>query len=375
MPENPSAWWRRHRAESEPSTPPEYHDALTQHTAAETDSEPARTSPAHTADAWMPVSDSAAEALTGAATDPDVDEPHADIDAEASQPPRLVDRHLTFGPVAKLQPAPVRLAGQGMRHLEHVPDTVMDWVETAMGSVRAVSTRGRMHRYLGEVRQDSFALAEGEGYLMLAVADGVGNEAAGHVGSAIAARTAAHSRRLIAAALEHGAEPGFIDLENLRTTLEAVATDRGLPASTTSTTLVVALVRQPDPGTDKTVVTLIQLGDSPAWRVRQGIWERLGPQLATDDGGVLTTDVAALPLHTEARIWTETFESGHTLALTSDGIGNILDANPQYASSLGLLWREAAPAPSDLLQVVDATVKTFEDDRTLVAVRFPDGSQ
>ena len=301
------------------------------------------------------------------------DEPEAPL--AGGQPPQLTDGLLTFGPEASLPAAPAQVVEQRLRHLEHIPDSAIDWLDTDHGSVRAISARGRMHRYMGEVREDSFAMAQGEAHLLLAVADGVGTESAGHIGSAIAAWTAAHSSRLISTAVEHGPEPGVVDLQELSTTLHAVAADRGLPASGVSTTLLVAVVRLDDAASEEASVTLIQLGDSPAWRISDGAWESLGSQPADNADEVLSTQTAALPLHTEARIWTETFRPGQTLALTSDGVANILRANSEYAASLALLWAEAAPAPSDLMRVVDATVKSFEDDRTFVGIRFPEVSR
>jgi hypothetical protein len=289
-----------------------------------------------------------------------------------SAPADVVDGIVTFGEMAKLPTAPGRVADQGLRYLEHVPDTGMDWLDTDAWCVRAVSTRGRMHRYLGEVRQDSFALTQGEGYLLLAVADGVGNEKAAHVGANLAARTAAHSDRLITTALDHGAEPGVFDAADLAATLCTVAEARGVPAQAVSTTLLVAVVPLGEPVGEGTRVTLIQIGDSPAWRVSAGEWTKLGDHADAEAEGVQTTEVAPLPLFTEGRIWTETILPGQTLALTTDGIGNILSRNPEYSSALGELWTTSAPAPGDLLRIVDATVKSFEDDRTLVAIRFSD---
>jgi serine/threonine protein phosphatase PrpC len=279
---------------------------------------------------------------------------------------------LTFGDAATMPPAPVKLTEQRMRHLEYLPDTALDWLETTAGSIRAVSARGRLHRFSGEVRQDSFALAQDEDALVLIVADGVGGESAGHIGAALAARTAANSRALIARALAHGADPGSIMLSELSAAIEAVGLDRGIPAQAMSTTFTMAVVSPPASATGATTAAIIQLGDSPVWRIRDSAWTRLDAVPEAEADSVLSTSTLALPLHIEASIWSETLSPGDTLALTSDGVGNIIPQNADYAEALGRLWSGSAPAPSDLLSVVDATVRTFEDDRTFVGIRLAD---
>jgi serine/threonine protein phosphatase PrpC len=304
---------------------------------------------------------------------------HGDEDPAATPagdaPARVPTGIVTFGPEATMPSAPVKLAEQGLRCLEHLPDIALDWLETDAGSVRAVSARGRLHRFSGEVRQDSFALAQSEEMLALVVADGVGGESSGHIGSALAARTAVRSQALIAQALAHDGDAGTIELAQLSSEIEAIGADRGLPARELSTTFTMAVVRPRDPATGATTVTLVQLGDSPAWRIRDGAWTQLGaaPGAEAEADGVLSTSTPALPLHVAASIWNETLAPGDTLALTSDGVGNIVASNAEYAEALGRLWAASAPAPGDLISVVDATVRTFEDDRTFVGLRLADG--
>jgi serine/threonine protein phosphatase PrpC len=282
---------------------------------------------------------------------------------------------LTFGPEANLGPIPIRLAAQPRRSLEHIPDTATDWLVTKFGDVRAVSTRGHSHRYVGEVREDSFGLAEGNGFLVLAVADGVGRAGAGHLGSAIAARRAVTSTRIVNRAFEQRDGVGSCDLSDIAEALAAVADDRGLVAAEVSTTLIVAIVRPPTPDSLNSIATIVQLGDSSAWRIAGGTWQKLGPHAsahAADD--LVEPGVAALPGHTMASIWNESFAPDETLAIVSDGIGNIIPANTAYASALAELWAASAPSPGELLRVVDSTVKTFDDDRTLVSFRFSGAS-
>jgi serine/threonine protein phosphatase PrpC len=295
----------------------------------------------------------------------------AETEGSGSDSSALVSGPLTFGDPAALQAAPIKLAAQPSRLLEHVPDTALDWLETPTASMRAVSARGRLHRHLGEAREDSFALAETEGHLVLAVADGVGNAPASHVGSAIAARMAVLSPGTVLPALmasESGTET--LDLRDVSAALAFVAADREIPPLAVSTTLLLAAIRPPDPGTGETRVTLVQLGDSLAFRLRSRVWERLGPSAPQDEEDVKSTATVALPEHTQALIWTDVFRPGETLALTSDGVSEAMAGNVDYAASLALLWESTAPAPNDLLRVIDATVKSYDDDRTFMGVRF-----
>lgn len=276
---------------------------------------------------------------------------------------------VTFGPQARLLPAPKKVAEQSPRALEHVPDIAMDWLDAKFAEVRAISARGHDHRYLGQIRQDTFAMELTETYLVLAVADGVGEESDSHLGSAIASRDivrAANVLEMVAAASEVGRE---VSLERLAIELAYEARKNGLNERQVATTLVLAMVSASatdDGGRD---VVVAQIGDSTAWRHSSGEWQQLGEGDATE-GDVHSTSVEPLPLHSKARVWRETFRPGETLALVSDGVGNILHANASYRRELSAMWSEWAPAPAHLLQVVDATVKSFGDDRTFVGVRF-----
>lgn len=272
----------------------------------------------------------------------------------------------TFGPEARLRPAPNKVAKQSPRALEHVPDIAMDWLDTTFAEVRALSARGHEHRYLGELRQDSFAIELTESHLVLAVADGVGGEPESHRGSAMAARDIVRAADVLEAITAAGS--GIeVSLQRLAMELAYEARNNGLDPRQLATTLVLAIVSLSAADDGSREVVVAQIGDSTAWRHRSGEWQQLGEE---EQGEVHNTAVDPLPLHSSARVWRETFRSGETLALVSDGVGNILHANASYRRELSAVWNEWAPAPGKLLQVVDATVKSFGDDRTLVGVRF-----
>jgi serine/threonine protein phosphatase PrpC len=261
---------------------------------------------------------------------------------------------------------PRRLANQ-LSASRHVPDTAIDWLDAEAGRVRALSTRGHMHRYLGEVRQDSFGIGTPEGYLALAVADGVGSSSASHIGSAFAARKSVTLTALMQALADPGA--AGVSLGFLTSTMHTLAAEAGLEPRQLSTTLVLAAVAEQQPSADGFEVILAQVGDSSAWRLRDGRWTELGAEPEDAESPIITA-VESLPLYPKARVWRETFHPGETLALVSDGVGNILPANRDFADALAELWQADAPAPAELLSVLDATIKSFDDDRTFVGLRF-----
>lgn len=276
-----------------------------------------------------------------------------------------------FGPPANLSPVPRRLAMQ-LSASRHVPDTALDWLDAAVGRVRALSTRGHMHRYAGEVRQDSFGIGTPEGYLTLAVADGVGSSSASHIGSAFAARTSVTLTTLTQALDAPGTVA--VSLGYLTSTMHTLAAEAGLEPRQLSTTLVLAAIADQQPSEGGFEVILAQVGDSSAWRLRDGQWTELGAEPEDAESPIITA-VESMPLHPTARVWRETFHPGETLALVSDGVGNILPANREFADALAALWQVDAPAPAELLSVLDATVKSYDDDRTFVGLRFADRAE
>ncbi len=227
-----------------------------------------------------------------------------------------------------------------------------------------------MHRYLAEVRQDNFAFTRGVNYLALAVADGVGNAAASHLGSAFASRTIVESEALLHEIVSTST-PGSVSLRDISTFLLSAAADNGVAGSEVSTTLTVAVVLDdPTPAGDVSVV-LAQIGDSPAYKLSDGAWlELVCPVSEPGHRELIDNSVEPLPGHHNASVWVETFRAGESLVLTTDGVSDPIKSNTEYARALSALWADSAPAPADLLKILDATVKSFDDDRTLVGIRF-----
>lgn len=278
--------------------------------------------------------------------------------------------YLTFGPEARLKPIPVKPIAPQVRSYETARDTALDWLDDKLGQIRAASVRGHIHRYSAEIRQDSFALARGTNYLALAVSDGVGSAKAAHLGSACASQAIVESEVLLGDVVS-AKVPGEVSLRDIATLLRSVASDHGVDASDVSTTLTVAVVLETPSRSGETSVVIAQIGDSPAFRLSRGEWIELRCPVSDERrGDLIDNSVEPLPGHHTASVWVETFAPGESLFLVSDGVSDPVKSNGDYARALGALWRSDAPSPADLLKVLDATVKSFDDDRTLVGIRF-----
>lgn len=283
-----------------------------------------------------------------------------------SAPPAILVPLLEFGPEARLRPEPNTVTPQSVRLEDHVSDTELDGARIGASEVRAVSVRGHMHRWEGEVRQDAFAFGVSGDRLTLAVSDGVGNASASNVGAAAAVREAARE---------------VLDPQTLvtrsRQAVHDAAIARGLSPRDVSATLIAASVPiEPTRVEGRAVwpVTLWQVGDSPAVRVRAGSWDVLHhPDSATAGSDELTNSaVDALPHSGDAAVWIENFQPEDVLLLVTDGVSNLAAANAEYREALISLFEGRTPSMAELLRVVDATVKSFDDDRTVIALRLVD---
>lgn len=285
---------------------------------------------------------------------------------------------LTFGSRAALRPEP-RVAPQ-QSDSDYVADSECDWINLGPLAVRAASVRGHMHRYEGTIRQDSFAVGSRDGFLLLAVADGVGSASHSHLGSRFVTATAVSDPMLVAEAdeiLGDSSEVPPQHLTHLQSALESVAADRGLDPGALSTTFLFAAVKESptrmDDGRDVYHAVLWSIGDSEFLRITSSGVDRLSAQDEPAEDEIVDSSTRSLPLQVEAMVWVETFEAGETLALVTDGVVNILGANSEFRQHVVDEWSQSSPTPAALMTTLDATVKSFDDDRTFVGVRFPDG--
>lgn len=285
---------------------------------------------------------------------------------------------LSFGPRAALGPTP-RSSVRAECWWHGTPDIEIDWVDAKEVSLRAASCRGHLHRYEGELRQDSFAMVVRNGVALLAVADGVGSAPHSHIGSRVAVDAAV--RLGLGEYLQShliGAGPSEVtttkDLSEIADQIVSAAAHMGWePKDLSSTLAVAALGLAPMESREGEIsyrAVLCQLGDSGFGRIRNGQAAVLNCPSPEGDSEILETATEALPGNRLAQVWVESLSPGDALLVMSDGVINPVRANPDFREGLADIWCTDAPTPSTLLAVLDATVKTFDDDRTLVGVRL-----
>lgn len=323
---------------------------------------------------WRPLAPTPSPAGNSVAlTDPGPANPPSDADPKR-EPPVLPEASFTlasFGAPSAMKPTPRRLPKQPDELLSHVPDTAVDWVDLPTLSVRAVSARGHLHRWEGSVRQDQMALGRVGDSLVLAVSDGLGSEANSHLGAAIATRLVTTWQELASPEAVAGAE---LDCSPVAARMTSEAHARGLAPRTVRATLTFAVVDPEPKAGDEGMhwrVVVGQIGDSHAFLLHDGRWSRVTKKDgATDEDRSMSNVVDPLPDHVVAGLWHIEPRQGDVLALTSDGIGNLLEDDPVVADALAAQWQAAAPSPAALLYVVDASVRSYDDDRTFMGIKF-----
>jgi hypothetical protein len=253
------------------------------------------------------------------------------------------------------------------------PDIVVDGWQTDDFVVRAASVRGYVHRYRGTPRQDDMAIAchERTGAVVFAVADGVSAAPHSHIGATAACRTA-----VTAILADLDSESGQVAwqgvvqrtawqlIEQARAVLNREA-DSEMAERELATTLVTGLVRQAATGPE---VSMIQVGDSSAWLLRDGRYRCLLDAKYSADAEVVTSATTALPRDPRVTPRGGPIAPGEVLLIGTDGFGDPLgdgdgDVGHHFAS---LLSRPRSPFV--FASGLDFSRETFDDDRTLVAV-------
>lgn len=246
----------------------------------------------------------------------------------------------------------------------YAADTALDACRIGALEVRAAATRGPAHRCYGEPRQDDLAMTHtGQGrYLVMAVADGVGNAPRSHVGSREATRVA-----VAAVAGELGAD-GSVDQEVTTRVTARVArhlldlAEDGNPGQL-ATTLTVGYLAV---GDDHRFV-LFGVGDSPAYLLRPDGFSLLGGQRPAEADELQTTGTHCLP-QDPTRTWMCSGRLGprQALVLATDGLGNPL-RDEGVRRWLGERWR-TPPGPIEFLAQLQFRLRSHDDDRTAIVV-------
>lgn len=267
-----------------------------------------------------------------------------------------------------------------------VPDCSMDWGALDGIQVRAASVRGRIHRFEGTVRQDSFymgsvAVSE-KTFLLLSVADGVGSLPLSHVAAEAAARAAVNffSDRLsrndgeleeLDSELREYVEEAILEkgretLANLELTLEEAG-------QSMKTTLSVAIVEVGLNSEGEHRCSVYAMGDTSAWALRKpNAWELITRQKG-EGADVFSSQVEALPT-SSGRQFDEfqcSINPGEAFFLMSDGIGDPLGDG---SGPVGETLSEKLLNPPDIYsfaRICDFARRSHMDDRTLVGIWLP----
>lgn len=278
--------------------------------------------------------------------------------------------------------------------IPHRPDTVLDGITVfdspdprrrgarPVAQLRAASVRGLSHRHGGTVRQDEYGFrqsADGR-YLVAVVADGVSAGAQSHRAAVVAAQRGCEY--LVGLLSEHRPEglpwcevvDGLtkeillLGRKVLRSSAQPSDEDLRQIAKAMSTTALFAVVDLGSEGPSP--VHLLPVGDTSAWVLRHGErWET--PQPVKNEGAdIATSAVRGLPevRPVEHFPLLTTVAPGEVLLLMSDGVGDaLLDGDNDFGDYLAATCA-TPPAALEFAAQVDFLRKSFDDDRTVVAI-------
>ncbi|GAA4935281.1 hypothetical protein GCM10023334_043810 [Nonomuraea thailandensis] len=261
------------------------------------------------------------------------------------------------------QPLPVLLAGGAD---SRAPGVALDGGMLAQTTVRAVSLRGRRHRYRGEPLQDAYAVrlsADGR-WVIAAVADGLGSTLHAEHAAAVAVRAATNLS--LTPGLGWHAAFAAIAGEVMRAT--ARLADRrtgrhgGGASEPPATTLTIGVV--PADGR-RGIAACAAIGDSPALWLHDRTWTEIFPPEGQRPGNV----TSALPDDLgELRERQIDWGPGDVLVLCSDGFGTAMGGGGSVlAQRLVTSW-SSPPALRSFLCDVDFQLSTYDDDRTVLAL-------
>jgi hypothetical protein len=255
------------------------------------------------------------------------------------------------------------------------PDTMCDGWSTADLHVRLASVRGYAHRYEGTSRQDAAEVRAHPptGAVVFAVADGVSSARWSDEG---ANRACHHALGQILTALDR--DPGRVDWAAILGGVAAgmcrdFGRDPKAVADRYATTLVTGVAW---PGRDGLRATMVQVGDSAAWVLRDRRYTALLEHKMTRASAVTDSAVAPLPYPPErVKPVDVDLSPGDVLLVGTDGIGDPLGDGTGLVGALIADVFSEVPSPLGLAHALDFARETFDDDRTLVAIWPTTGGQ
>ncbi len=279
--------------------------------------------------------------------------------------PIVIDRPVaTFAPRPP-EPGPYR------------PDTVCDAWSTGYFTVRMASVRGYEHRFDRTPRQDHAAVSEhpATGTVIFAVADGVSSAKQSHIGSALACEK---SIEAVLYALD--VDPGRIDWDRVvRTVAGQLAEraqdfrgrhrERAWAEELLATTLLVGVVQPTRTGRDELAATMVRVGDTSAWLLRDGLFQNVFDSADNNGSYLLDSAVVALPQVLDPiRPWHVRLPLDGVLLIGTDGFGGPLGDGSGPVGDLFARTLANPPPALKLAYILDFSRETFDDDRTLVAI-------
>lgn len=266
------------------------------------------------------------------------------------------------------------------------PDTVVDGAQAGAMTVRAASVRGLSHRYYTTPRQDAYAAAvtEDQGYVIAIVADGVSSGKYSHQAAKIVTESGAailadqlKTRRLdaidwvpllrelahkIVTYAQYYADPAGAS-QPPRPALNPLAAAEFMA----STALFAILAVHPNADGDREAAVLA-VGDTSAWILRNREWLAIG-KIKNEGAQIASSATAALPLVPESPVADHLLiGSDDILVLMTNGVGDPLgNGKGEVGRFLASEWA-TPPSPLDFAAQVGFARKTFDDDRTVVAI-------
>lgn len=269
-------------------------------------------------------------------------------------------------------------------------DTVIDAGVVGALEVRASSVRGRSHRFAvsghpARTRQDEYCLqaTADANWLVVVVADGVSQGRFSHVAATIAARRGC---QLVTDLLDAGREPSELDWDGeiapklagyIVSEARRLAAATGEPddaelsareaARLMSSTAVIAVVGTSIRESGIPYVVSVLAGDSSAWVLADGEWSSL-TAIKNEGAEIASMEVRGLPLVGACSTTDGALTAGEVLVLMTDGLGDALGSGSgDVGEFFSNAWKRA-PDPHAFAAQLDFFRRSFDDDRTAVAI-------
>ena len=259
------------------------------------------------------------------------------------------------------------------------PDTLLDGWATDYCTIRAASLRGTSHRCFGQPRQDDLTIKVRDDLpaIIITVADGVSNASHSHIASTVATRYI--SQRLCKREsfleapinwdeLMRDASDAIVDhMSSLSTDMSKKLCDIH---ALVATTIISAVIYPSQINLGSLSAEVCCVGDSGAWILQEG---RILPILGGKQKvGHLIYDEATdcLPQpRPKPSIKRLEISKDSVFLIGTDGFGDPLgDGTCQVGRLYSSVLSRRIPSIIEFGHMLDFTLATFFDDRTLVAV-------